>query len=177
MERNPQESLSKLEIAIIAFEQKAIIAILSFMVAASFLQVALRTLFSTGILWADTLLRHLVLWLAFFGAGLAASAGRQFAIDAAHRLLKGALRSAAGLLVSGFTAYVCVKLASASWTFLREEIAHPSVLFTAGGFDVPGWWLETILPAGFGLLAAHYSILTLRSFMELVGFPFEEPAE
>lgn len=178
MEKNPQENLSNLEVIIIAIERWGVISILSFMVVASFLQVALRTVFSTGILWADTLLRHLVLWLAFLGAGLAASSGRQFAIDAAHRVLKGTPRNITGLIVSFFTAYVCVMLTGASWAFLREEIAHPAVLFTAAGFDIQAWWLQAILPGGFGLLAAHYSILAVRSALELCGFPFEgEPAE
>ena len=36
------------------------------------MQVVLRQVFGGGILWCDTLLRHLVLWVGFLGAARAA---------------------------------------------------------------------------------------------------------
>ena len=131
---------------------------MAFLVLMSFLQVALRSLFSSGILWADTLLRHLVLWVAFLGAGLAAASDRQFALDLSSRFLKGRIKSAVLLACHCFTVAACIFLARASILFFREEYAQGGALFSAGGFRVPAWAFELILPAGFALLALHYLI-------------------
>ncbi|MDE2237792.1 MAG: TRAP transporter small permease subunit, partial [Elusimicrobia bacterium] len=45
----------------------------------AFLQVLRRELFGSGALWADPLLRSLVLWVGFLGAALAAAEDKHFA--------------------------------------------------------------------------------------------------
>ena len=167
------ETLRRLERALVAIETGLLVAIVCGIVALSFLQVALRGLFSTGLLWADTLLRHLVLWVGFLGAAAAASADKQFAMDAAARALSGRAKAAASALTSAFTALVCAILARASWTFLREEFGVWSedhargVLFSIGDFHCPGWIFELILPAGFALLALHYLLKLAQSLLEI----------
>lgn len=141
-------------------EEGILVVLLLFMVFMSFLQVILRVFFSTGILWADTLLRHLVLWVGFLGACLAASAGRQFAMDASDRVLKGRVKTAVHLLCHAFTAVVCFLLLQASITFFREEYGHGAALFTVFNRDIPAWTLESVLPLGFALLLVHYLIKT-----------------
>ncbi len=141
-----------------ALEQWLLVGLLVVMVVLSFLQVALRGVSSGGFLWADTFLRHLVLWAAFLGACLAAADGRQFAMDAAERLMSGRLRAAVHLTLHSLTAAVCALMAAASWTFLLQEKEGASTLFSVGSWHVPGWWFELILPAGFALLAAHYAL-------------------
>jgi TRAP-type C4-dicarboxylate transport system permease small subunit len=154
------QALKNLERRLTAAEEGILVALLLFMVLMSFLQVILRVFFSTGILWADTLLRHLVLWVGFLGACLAASAGRQFAMDASDRVLKGRVKTAVHLLCHAFTAVVCLFLLQASITFFREEYVHSETLLTVFGRDIPAWTLESILPIGFALLLVHYLIKT-----------------
>lgn len=137
--------------------------LVAFMVALAFLQVLLRQVGQlTGaplsLLWGDTLLRHLVLWVGFAGAALAASSDRQFAMDVAAHLLSGRRKALAALLCHGFALAVCALLARASWAFLAEERSHPAILFTALGRDVPAWWLEAAAPLGFAVLAFHYAL-------------------
>ena len=48
-------------------ETVVLVAFLGSMVVLAFLQVVLRNVFGTGLIWADTLVRHLVLWAGFFG--------------------------------------------------------------------------------------------------------------
>lgn len=156
------EPLRRLERGLLAAEKWALVGLLGVMVTLSFLQVLLRGAFSAGLLWADTLLRHLVLWVGFLGASVAAGEGKQFAMDATARALSGRLKAAAGILVHLFTAAVCALMARASWTFLAAEYADwardpaRGILFSAGPLRVPGWVFELILPAGFALLALHY---------------------
>lgn len=150
-----------------ALEQGLLAVLLIVMVALSFLQVALRGLFDTGLLWADTFLRHLVLWAAFLGACLAAADGKQFAMDAAERVMEGPLRAAVHVLLHSLTAVVCAAMTAASWTFLRQEMEGASTLFSVGNWHVPGWWFELILPGGFGLLTLHYAVRAALAAGEL----------
>ncbi len=152
-----------------ALEQGILAVHLIVMVALSFLQVALRGFFDTGLLWADTFLRHLVLWAAFLGACLAAADGKQFAMDAAERVIEGPLRAAVHTLLHTLTAVVCALMAAASWTFLRQEMESAATLFSIGDWHVPGWWFELILPGGFALLTLHYAMRAALAAGELAG--------
>ncbi len=148
--------LERAEGGLLGAEKVLLSALIVFMASLSFLQVVLRGAFSSGFLWADTLLRHLVLWVGFLGAGVAAAQDKQFSIDAASRLLPGGLRPAASLLGHAFAAAVCLLLGNASWKFFLEEYSSAGVLFTAAGVHVPQWTAALALPAGFALLALHY---------------------
>ncbi|MFH1726292.1 MAG: TRAP transporter small permease subunit [Elusimicrobiota bacterium] len=170
-------TLKTLERWLMGAEKALLIAFIVVMVVLSFLQVVLRGLFSSGLLWADTFLRHLVLWVGFLGAALAASGDKQFAMDAATRLLSGRLRSGVQLLCHAFTALVCGFLASASWTFLRDEFGAGAVLFSVGGLHVPSWVFEVILPAGFLLLLVHYAVKAACAALELRGPDGGSPAD
>ena len=156
-----------LERALALAEERLLAALIVFMTLLAFLQVVLRVVFSSGILWADILLRHLVLWLAFLGAGLAAGSDRQFAMDLAERFLRGRLRSSVRLLCRLFAAVVSLYLLTASLSFFREEYAHSSVLFEVFGRAVPAWPFETVLPGGFALLFLHYVLKSAGSAAEL----------
>lgn len=152
--------LKEAERRLAALEQGLLACLLLVMVSLSFAQVVLRG-FSLGLLWADTFLRHLVLWTGFLGAALAAADDKQFAMDASLRLMSDRVRAGVGLLLHALTAAVCVLMVRASWTFFVSERAAASVLFSAGTLRVPAWWFQTILPAGFALLAVHYLLKAL----------------
>lgn len=152
-------------------EEFLLSVLVTVMVLLAFLQVLLRTFWSTGLFWADPLLRHMVLWVAFLGAGLAASTDKQFALDASSRVLRGAPRTAARTLCHVFAAGVCVFLCRASFLFLKDEYLHASPVFAVGSLQVPAWTFETILPAGFAVLALHYLLKTA-----LETFPVEPEA-
>lgn len=161
------ELLRRAERGLAAAEQTLLAVLLVVMVALSFLQVALRGLFDGGFLWADTFLRHLVLWGAFLGACLAAADGKQFAMEGAERLLAGRARAASHAVIHLLTGSVCVLMARASWTFLLQEKEGGATLFSVGDWHVPGWWFEVILPVGFVLLAAHYAVKAVLSAGDL----------
>lgn len=135
-------------------ESALLVLILAFMAGMAFLQVALRQFFSMGILWGDTLLRHLVLWVGFLGAAIAASEGKHFAWEAAAHApgKKGAAMRLASNLAA---ALICGFLVWVSLDFLHEEKASGAALFTAGAVTVPAWALALIVPAGFALVLLH----------------------
>ena len=133
------KTLRSIEAVLLRAEKALLVAMLVFMVTLAFAQVVLRSAFSFGLLWADTLLRHLVLWVGFFGAAVAAGENKQFAMDAAHRLFSdrakaavAALTHLSAMMVSGF-------LARASWTFFLDERRAGATLFSAGAVHLPPW--------------------------------------
>lgn len=160
------EKLRALESRLRSVEKGLLIALVCVLVSLSFLQVVLRAFFSLGLLWADTFLRHLVLWVGFLGACVAAADDKQFSIDAAARALRGRSKTAAHVLANLFTCAVCALLARASLTFLLQERRAAAVLFTAAGIELQAWVLELILPAGFLLLAVHYALKTALDLEE-----------
>lgn len=115
--------------------------------------------------WLDIVLRHLILWVAFFGGALATQRRKHIAIDALARRLPTAWRPTVALLVSVVSLVVCIALASAAARFTLLEASHGRPLFGA----VPGWVGPVIIPIGFGLIAIHYGFRVLEAAMSLAG--------
>lgn len=167
------------EALLLRLEGGLLVAILSFMVVMSFAQVALRQLFGTGLLWADTLLRHLVLWVGFLGASLAAAQGKHFAWEPPEPTPPGGERSPGGpplpssgsalrrLAAQLCAALVAALLVKASWRFLLEERAAGAVLFHVGPAAAPAWIFAAIIPAGFALVGLHLLLRGLEAAAEL----------
>jgi len=155
------ERLRKAESVLLGLESAVLAATLAFLVAMSFIQVLLRQFFGGGILWCDTLLRHLVLWVGFLGAARAAAEDKHFAFDFSSARLPGRWRAAAALMARLCAVVVALLLARASWAFMRDEKTAANALFTAGRLAVPGWPFAAILPVGFGLVALHAALRAL----------------
>jgi len=150
------------------FEAYVLIGFLGLLVVLAFLQVVLRDIFSAGFLWADILLRHLMLWIGFLGAAIATSENRHINIDALRRFLSPAAQRIAGVFTDLFASAVCGLLANAALTFVRDESQTSNTLF--GG--IPGWWGEVIMPIGFALLSVHF---VLRAILRAEGEPEAGP--
>lgn len=155
--------LSRIGAVLLAVERGLLVLLFSLMILLAFSQVVLRNVFSTGIIWADPLLRNAVLWIGFFGASLATREDKHIRIDILGRYLKPRAAAAAGALTDLFTLAVCLVLADASRTFVLNEIEFHDALVTIGGFAVPTWWSQLILPAGFLLISLRLVVrLALR---------------
>jgi C4-dicarboxylate transporter, DctQ subunit len=136
-----------------------LIACLGSMVLLAFVQVFLRNFFDTGIVWADTIVRHLVLWLGFIGAALATRDQRHISIDAITRYLSKRTRAAALIVTSAFAAVVCYYLAEAAWTFVLEEKNSGGELV----LGIPIWIALSIIPAGYLIVGFHFAIKAIEN--------------
>ncbi len=154
--------LRRISSALILLEQSCVVVLLSVMVILAFLQVILRNFFSTGFIWGDTLLRHLVLWLGFLGAAIAAESGKHISIDIIGRLVPPRIATLIRIITNLFAMVVSFYLAKAGWTFLQSERETGDILITIAEQPLPAWWFEIIIPAGFGLLSFHFLIRTLE---------------
>ena len=134
-----------------------LIFLLTVMMLLAFFQVVLRSAFSSGIVWADILLRHIVLWLGFLGGALATSKQRHIHIDAFAHYLSPRVRSAFGVFTNLFGAMVCILLTMASVRFIEGEIEANSLVYEG----IPSWYAQIIIPVGFGLHVAHFLLRSM----------------
>jgi TRAP-type C4-dicarboxylate transport system permease small subunit len=108
-------------------------------------QIFLRNAFHSGLLWADPLMRHVVLWLGAMGATLAAARMRHITVDALTRVLPPALRPARRLVVHGTTSIAAYALAIAAVRLVIDERSFGEVAF----LGIRTWTLQLILPVAF----------------------------
>ena len=144
--------LQKLDTSLFRVENFVILLTLGIMVIISFLQVILRNLFETGILWGDILLRHLVLWVGFVGASLATREEKHINVDVLTRLVPRKYIPFIQFIVNLAAFVICYILAKASYIFLSFEIEAGTTLF----LDIPSWYIQIILPVGFGLIGLRF---------------------
>ena len=129
--------LRRISSALILLEQSCVVVLLSVMVILAFLQVILRNFFSTGFIWGDTLLRHLVLWLGFLGAAIAAESGKHISIDIIGRLVPPRIATLIRIITNLFAMVVSFYLAKAGWTFLQSERETGDILITIAEQPLP----------------------------------------
>ncbi len=149
--------LNRIEGLIGFLENTLLVIFLTVTVAMAFLQVILRVFWSTGFVWADVFLRHLVLWIGFLGAALAAKESRHFSINIITKKLPVILQKIVQAFLHVTSAVVCYFLFTASVSFISDEIKYNNEpLFTVFGKNVMPYYMEMIIPIGFGLIGLHF---------------------
>jgi TRAP-type C4-dicarboxylate transport system permease small subunit len=126
------------------------------LVALGAVQIFLRNFFNSGLMWADPLMRHIVLWLGATGAAYASARVRHISVDALTRVLPAGLRPARRWVVYGATAVAAYLLAIAAARLVIDERAFGEVAF----LGVRAWVAQLILPAAF-LLITYRTILSI----------------
>src|SRR3989304_3685951 len=91
-----------------------IVGFLYIMIVMSFGQVVLRNFFGTSIEWGDIFLRHLVLWVGYFGAVIATGERRHFKIEFLTKIVPGRVCKAFFIVTNLFAAVICFLLMQAS---------------------------------------------------------------
>ena len=160
------EIVNRIENAVAGLETGLLVAIILGMVLLSFVQVVLRIFFHGGFIWADPFLRHLVLWVGFLGAALAALERKHFGWETASSG-PGKIRAALRLLAWLATVAVAVFLIKASWDYLGYERSSGDILMTVGNLDIPSWIFACAIPGGFGLILFHTLLAGLRESLGL----------
>ena len=117
-------------------------------------QVVLRNVFNSGIAWADVASKHMVLWVAFFGAMLATRSREHIAVDALMRVIPRIARNSVRIGIDALACLISFLLAKASFFFVLSERQAGAELFTG----VPTWIIQAIIPFGFAMIALEYAI-------------------
>lgn len=127
-------------------------------------QIFLRTFLSSGLLWADPLLRYLVLWSGLLGAVAATGQGKHIALDILGRKMPKKLAPWLTLTTHVFCFLVSAGLTWAGVIFIQGEIEFAS----AGPLSLPLWLWNSIFPIAFGLIFLKYLFLSYLQLKQIL---------
>jgi len=145
-------------------ENIALVALLSGMMLLAVGQIVLRELFDTGFVWADELIKLMVLWLAMVGSVAACRDNRHIRIDLLSHLLPDAAVKLTRIVVDVFAAGVALVIAWHAWRYLGLEIEFEDTVLV----DTPAWIAHSIVPLAFALIAYRFVVGALSTTVELV---------
>ena len=137
-------------------EDTLLVLILAVMIGLASWQIVARNVFDTAIIWADPLLRTLVLWVGFLGAVAAARDDRQINVDVVSRFVDEPWRSRIRVVTDFFTALVSGFLAWQAVRFVQDASEYGEIAFAS----VPLWLTASVLPVAFTVLCVRYLLLT-----------------
>lgn len=146
-------------------EELLLASCLGLMIFMVLFQIILRNFFSTGIVGGDILVRHMLLWVGFLGAGLATRGGVHIRIDIASKVLNQKGIQIAQVITDIFSVIISALLVYASFTFVM--LAYESgekLLF----MEIPIWFMESIIPAGFFIMALRFAAKGIENFQSLI---------
>jgi TRAP-type C4-dicarboxylate transport system permease small subunit len=145
-------------------ENVALVTMLSSMIVLAVGQIVLREVFQTGIIWADELLKLMVLWLAMVGSIAACRDDRHIRIDALSHVLPQWLINTTRLLVDVFAAAVCAVIAWHAWRYLQLEIEFEDQVLV----DTPAWIAHIVVPVAFALISYRFIVLALKKAQGMI---------
>lgn len=120
--------------------------------------------------WIDVVTRHLLLYIAFFGASLAVRQRGHIKIEVLSRLFKGSAGERLRIFLNLVSFVTCIFLMRAAWRFLLAESEGGGMLYGS----IPSWVGILIVPVGFGLLAFHFGLETLIGILDFFGLGSRE---
>jgi TRAP-type C4-dicarboxylate transport system permease small subunit len=121
-------------------------------------QIVLRNFFSISVNWGDELVRLTVLWLALLGALAASRDDRHITMGILSQWLPPTPRRIAEVVADTFAAVFCGAFAWYALAFVRDSRAYGDTMFGA----VPSWWLQSIMPFAFALIACRYAVRAIK---------------
>jgi len=134
------------------------------MILVAFTQILLRNFFSAGIDWGDSLVRYLVVWVAFIGAAVATREGKHITIDILSRGLTGRAKIAIQAVCYFFSLTICALLTLAAVKFIGFEVQMGTTVF----FKMPAWIPELIIPVTFALMTLRYTFRFVNEITRIV---------
>ena len=147
-------------LAIVHWLEDALLAsLLALMIFLAVTQIVLRNGFDSGILWADSLLRVLVLWIALIGALVASRNRQHLSVDVITRFLTPSAKRGVSVVTSLFAAGICLLLGWYSLEFVLMEYESATMAFAG----VPSWSCESVMPVAFLLIGCRYLLHTAQA--------------
>ena len=145
-------AVARLVRVLVIVEDGLLVVLLSGLIGLAAVQIALRNLLDTSLLWADPVVRVAVLWVGMIGAMVATRFDKQISVDVVSRFLPGRWKAAARVVTDLFTAGVSLALAWHSARLLLGDREGGVTVFAS----VPLWVCELVLPVAFGVIGLRY---------------------
>ncbi|MDY6933173.1 MAG: TRAP transporter small permease subunit [Spirochaetota bacterium] len=149
---------------LVKIEEALLSTLLGLMVILVLIQLVLRNVFHTGIIGGDSIVKHLLLWIVFVGAGLAAKEGSHIRIDVALKILPEKWRQLVETTVTIFSVLICCVIVYASCYFVYMEYEGQERL---PFYDIPLWIIEMIIPIGYSVIALRFAASGLSNIIKL----------
>jgi TRAP-type C4-dicarboxylate transport system permease small subunit len=151
-------------------ETAALVTLLSAMMLLAVGQIVLREVFNTGFVWADELIKLMVLWLAMIGSIAACRDNRHIRIDALSHILPKFAVEITRVIVDVFAAVVCGGIALQAWRYLQVEIEYQDTVLV----NLPAWIAHIVLPAAFFLISFRFLVLVVKQVGRIVTGDYRE---
>ena len=168
-----KQLLQKFDQAGSALETVMLVSLLTMMMLIAVGQIIMREAFGTGFVWADELVRLMVLWLALVGSIAACRENRHIRIDALSHVFPDRVVLLIRVIVDLFAAIVCAVIATQAWRYLQIEIEYEDTVL----IDTPAWIAHGIMPLAFALIAYRFVVTAVRQAVELFFGPTVEAEE
>jgi TRAP-type C4-dicarboxylate transport system permease small subunit len=139
-------------------EETLLVSLVILMVSLGFLQILFRNLISVGIVWIDSLVRHLVLWVALLGASVAIRENRHIIIDVLSGRVSPTYYSRIQGAVQLFSALVCLLLVYPAIRFVQNDYVAGKTL----AFGIPLWLSQAIMPAMMLVMGVRFLLQGLK---------------
>jgi TRAP-type C4-dicarboxylate transport system permease small subunit len=147
-----------------AAENAALVILLGALMLLAVGQIAMRIFFSFGFIWADELVKLLVLWIALVASIAASRSDRHLRIDVLSHFVAAKYARVPRLIVDAFAAIMCGILAWQSWRYVQLTIEFEDTVLV----DLPAWIAYGLLPLSFALMCYRFVLLSgsglLRTF-------------
>ena len=124
-------------------------ALLAAMTLLTFLQVVLRYLFNSGLVWALEATVYMFGWLVLIGMAHGVRANTHLAVDVVTKHLSPAAQKSVALLGVALCALYVALMLGGSFTLVRRLYAFGNL---AHDIPLPRWVLLSSLPIGFAVL-------------------------
>ncbi|MBE9516465.1 MAG: TRAP transporter small permease [Proteobacteria bacterium] len=149
-------------------EDTILVILITVMAGLAITQIFLRNFFHGGLVWAEPMLRAMVLWVAMFGAMVATRDDKHIRIDVLTHYLSASMRQWANVVTHGFSAIICLLVAWHSIRFVSMEAEQIVIAF---GF-VPTWVVASAIPIAFSVIAIRFVLYVWR---DLIGIRSRQP--
>ncbi|MCB1685384.1 MAG: TRAP transporter small permease [Pseudomonadales bacterium] len=140
-------------------ESGLMVVLLCAMILVAAYQVIARNFFDSGVLWGDSLVRVLVLWVTFVGATIASRNDEHIRMDLLSRFIKPGFEEVLRRFRSLFTSIIAAVFAWYSLQFVLLDYEDGVIAFAG----IPAWVCESVMPFGGALISLRYLLHTVRS--------------
>ena len=147
-----------------AAENAALVILLGALMLLAVGQIAMRILFSAGFIWADELVKLLVLWIALVASIAASRSDRHLRIDVLSHFVAAKYARFPRMIVDLFAGIMCGVLAWQSWRYLQLTIEFEDTVLV----DLPAWIAYALLPLSFGLMCYRFLLLSGSNLMRII---------
>jgi len=148
-----QDSINRLRRWFEYVETWIIVVLMIFVIGFGLVQIILRNIFSTGLVWGDIFLKQAVLWICLLGAARAAADDKHIHIDLLPRMLPEKICVIVKIISNTLSVIVCAILVCSSWEFVKNDRLAGDMAFGS----IPLWWLELVFPFSFAVMTIRFA--------------------